>query len=122
MIGFLVISFLLVVVSLALILAPVVRPRQRVADHGATAANVAVYRSQLTENAAEGYQRSVPTTQRRQAREELEQRLAADLSQERRPGRDEGASDRRGGLIPGLTVGLPLIAVLLYLMVGTPSP
>lgn len=120
MIGFLFICVLLIVVALAFILPPLRRPDCITAGRTTTEANVAVYRGQLGELETDLGQQIVTKEQFLQDREELERRLIADLPNDVRAVPKQ-KSTAGGRLTPVLAVGVPLFAILLYLLLGSPS-
>jgi cytochrome c-type biogenesis protein CcmH len=113
---------LLMILALALVLPPLRHPDRIVAAGSATEANVAVYRRQLAEMQSDLRNRIITKEQLLRDREELEERLIADLPMASRAGRSGRPPNLDSGMIVyGLAVGLPAAAILLYLALGTPS-
>jgi cytochrome c-type biogenesis protein CcmH len=121
MIVFLFICVLLIVVALAFILPPLRRPDRIAAGRTTTEANVAVYRGQLGELETDLGQQIITKEQFLQDREELERRLIADLPDDVRAVPKQKLTAGPGRLTPALAVGVPLSAILLYLLLGAPS-
>ncbi len=113
---------LLVVTALAFVLPPLLRdePRWSGNDPSLEDANTTVYRDQFAEMRADLRDGAMTGEEFARDREELEQRLAADL-----PGRSDGSREaapagrsRWLGYVLGLAI--PAAAVLLYVALGTP--
>ena len=121
MIVFAMICALLIVLALVFIVTPLRHPDRMGSARTVTEANVAVYRRQFAEMQSALRQQLITNEEFLQDREELERRLIVDLPHEshaRRSPRQEGGS---GVLIAALVTGVPLSAILLYLLLGTPS-
>ena len=121
MIGFLFSCMLLIVVALAFILPPLRRPYRIAAGRTTIEANVAVYRGQLGELETDLGQEIITREQFLQDCEELERRLIADLPDDVRAVPKQKSTAGPGRLTPALAVGVPLSAILLYLLLGAPS-
>ena len=121
MIVFSVICALLTLLALAFILPPLRHPDRVPAASTIAEANMAVFRRQLAEMESELRHQTITNDQFLNDREELEQRVIAELPKESRAIRKERPAFRSDMLIYGLAVGLPLTAVLLYLALGTAS-
>jgi cytochrome c-type biogenesis protein CcmH len=110
----------LVAIALAFVL-PTLLQREPVADDtDKERANVAVYRDQLSELDADLANGLVSPEQYRQDRDEIERRLLDDV------GASPDASDRKPkpagagrGAVYAVSFGIPVVAVVLYLIVGT---
>jgi cytochrome c-type biogenesis protein CcmI len=119
---FAVICALLIVLALAFILPPLRHPDRITSASTATEANVAVYRRQLAEVEAALRQQIITNDEFLQDREDLEQRLIGDLPNEIHARRNQKLVTGPGMLALALTVGAPLSAILLYLLLGAPPP
>lgn len=100
---------------------PLWGPARALVVTGATEANLAVYRRQLAELESDRHHRTISDQQFGHERDELERRLALDLTN------DPGAAraTRHAGstmLIYCLGIGVTLATLLLYLALGTPPP
>jgi len=110
----------LVAIALAFVL-PTLLQREPVADEtDKERANVEVYRDQLSELDADLANGIVSPEQYRQDRDEIERRLLDDV------GAPPDASDRKPkpagtgrGAVYAVSFGIPVVAVVLYLIVGT---
>ncbi|TCJ17118.1 c-type cytochrome biogenesis protein CcmI [Parasulfuritortus cantonensis] len=108
-----------VAVALAFLLPPLLRKRPGAAHAGRSSINIAVYRDQLKEMEADHRNGLLSDDQFAAAKIELEARLAQDALVVE----DPVAPARRGGRVLGgvLAVLVPVLAVALYLQVGTPD-
>ena len=120
MIVFSVICALLIVLALASVLPPLRHPDRISTTRTMTETNVAVYRGELAEMESNLCDRIMTNEQFILDREELEKRLIVDLPKESRASRKERPALGSDMLIYGLAVGVPLTAILLYLVLGTP--
>ena len=120
MIVFSVICALLILLALAFILPPLRHPGRLTPASTIAEAHVAVFRCQLAELESDLRDQIIANEQFLSEREELEQRVIAELPKESRAIREERPAFRSKMLMYGLVVGLPLTAVLLYLALGTP--
>ena len=110
---------LLLVIALAFILPPLLQREERTSSTQVKEANVAVYRDQMRELAADLRNGMVSKEQYEQDRDELERRLLDDVS----PGSANGSKNANGPvstrkLAYALALGLPVVAVLFYLKTG----
>jgi cytochrome c-type biogenesis protein CcmH len=91
-------------------------------QHSKKEANIDVYRDQLSELSADLRNGIISPDQYQQDRDGIERRLLEDL-----PVADEPAAKKRKQAIPGrapayaIAVGIPIIAVAMYLRIGNPS-
>jgi cytochrome c-type biogenesis protein CcmI len=120
--AFAVICALLIVLALAFILPPLRHPDRITSASTATEANVAVYRRQLAEMEAALRQQLITNDEFLQDREDLERRLIGDLPNEIHARRNQRPVTGPGMLAPVLAAGVPLSAILLYLLLGAPPP
>lgn len=106
---------------LAALLHPLLRPSSRAS--ATAAADLAVYRDQLSELEAERGRGLIPDTEADAARTEIARRVLASAdrvtAEEASPSTAQDARTRTVGL--GLAMSLPLAALALYLLVGSPS-
>jgi len=119
---FAVICALLIALALAFILPPLRHPERITSASTATEANVAVYRRQLAEMEAALRQQIITNDEFLQDREDLERRLIGDLPNEIHSRRNQRPMTGPRMLAPALAVGVPLSAILLYLLLGAPPP
>ena len=117
MITFWTICGLLIVLALAIVLPPLLTSDRAAAGVTAAAANVAVYRRQLAELESDRRERILTDDEFSRDRDELERRLAVDLLGDSRLKRRERSAFALVGL---LAAGIPLAAVGLYLLLGSP--
>ncbi|MEO8434984.1 MAG: c-type cytochrome biogenesis protein CcmI [Pyrinomonadaceae bacterium] len=132
MIIFWVTCIVLVVIALAFVLPPLLQPDKNAQqeDSGRQAANVAVYRDQIAELRREMENGIVSPEQYQEDRDALERRLLQDVADPDEAGTEKGKT--AGASRPfayAFAIGLPVIAVALYLVVGkldamsaSPSP
>lgn len=133
MILFWVICIVMIAIALAFVLPPLLQRDDKNAqqeDSGRQAANVAVYRDQIAELQREMENGIVSPEQYQEDRDALERRLLQDVAApgEAVPGKEKTAGASRR-FAYALAVGLPVIAIALYLGVGkldamsaSPSP
>ena len=120
MIIFWVICALLVLVGLGFILPPLRHSNRLAAVNTIAEANVAVYRRQIVEMESDLRHGIITSAQFQRDREELEERAVLDLPKESRVNRNEKRTVRSDMLAFCFAVGVPLVATLLYLALGTP--
>ncbi len=118
--AFAVICALLILIALAFILAPLRHPDRTTVASTATEANVAVYRRLLAEMESALRQQIITNDEFLQDREELERRLIVDLPHEVHVRRNQRQLAGSGMLTAALAIGVPLSAIFLYLLLGTP--
>lgn len=112
---------LFVVIALAFVL-PTLLQRHEVEDSAAAdEANIEVYRDQINELEADVRNGIMSAELFQHERDELERRLLEDVSgsknsKKRPPGKNEGAASR--GAAYAVALGIPLIAVGMYLQIG----
>lgn len=123
MILFWLICALFVVIALAFVLPPLLQSNEDAAiEAGRKEANLAVYRDQIAELEADFHNGLVSQEQYAQDREELEKRLLEDVATESpaaKPAAKGKAKTPGRGLVYAIAFGLPLLATLIYLEVGT---
>ena len=119
---FAVICALLIVLALSFILPPLRDPDRIASASTATEANVAVFRRQLAEMESALRQQIITNDEFLQDRDELERRLIVELPNELQARRKQRPAAGQGLLAPALAVGVPLSAILLYLLLGAPPP
>jgi len=120
---FWVICALMIVIALAFVLPPALQRSDvaQVSDEERKQANIAIYRDQLSELAADLRNGIVAEDQYAQDREEIERRLLEDTATAT-PSKTTGAaplSARNTAYLLG--IGLPLVAIVFYLRVGEPD-
>ena len=113
---------LLIALALAFILPPLRHPDRIAVASTTTEANVAVYRLQLAEMESALRQVLITNEEFLQDREDLERRLVSDLPNEIHARRNQTPVTGPSMLAPALAVGVPLSAILLYLLLGVPPP
>jgi cytochrome c-type biogenesis protein CcmH len=118
MIAFYLAAAALVVATLVLLLRPWWRRDRRSASADSQATlNVAVHRDRLAEIERDHRHGALSATDLIEAREELQRQLLEDTAPWKQSART--VADRRTGIALGLT--LPVLAVALYALLGTPS-
>lgn len=122
MITFWITCIVLVVIALAFILPPLLQrddKNTQQEDSGRQAANVAVYRDQIVELQREMENGIVSPEQYQEDRDALERRLLQDVAV---PEAGGAGKEKSGGATRSfayaLAIGIPVVAVALYLMVG----
>lgn len=115
------VGIVLIGVALAVILPPLRHPDRFAAANSTSEANVAVYRRQLEEMESNVRRQLMTHEQFLRDRDELEHRLIGDLPDEPRTNRTARPESGSAALGYALAVGLPVTAVLLYLLLGTPA-
>jgi cytochrome c-type biogenesis protein CcmH len=116
---FWVICALLLVVALAFILPPLYHPDRSIAGISNSESNIAVYRDQLAEIESDRRDGMITAEQFLRDREELEQRVNADVPNDS-PHDRKSKTVRIGNLYYWLAVGVPLAVTLVYLILGSP--
>src|SRR5688500_4834795 len=117
MIAFWQIGAALAGVALALILRPLVWPGRPAGTVSRDAANLAIYRDQLRELAADLAAGKIAPADHARARDELEARMLDDVSSA-----PEAPSPSAGkGLALAAGSAIPVLAIVLYFLVGSPS-
>ncbi len=109
----------LIAISLAFILPPLLeRPPNNSAEDEKKEANLDVYRDQLSELDADLRNGIINPEQFQQDREEIERRLLDDLSTDDHGSKTEIKPAASRGPAFAIALGIPVIAVALYLLVG----
>ncbi|KPV39733.1 hypothetical protein AN478_11580 [Thiohalorhabdus denitrificans] len=112
----------LLIVAAALAVVPALLGRSRASETSYSEANLAVFRDRLAELSAERDRGQITPEEYEQGRAELEREVLREV-----PGREEGAggpgnrTGMGGKTLVGLLVGLPVVAVSLYLATGRPE-
>ncbi len=125
MIIFWLLSAFFVVIALAFILPPLLQDpdkNQEEDDAGRKEANLSVYRDQMAEMERDLENGVLDPEQYRQDRDDLERRLLEDVSAKRggEPAPVKVGSAGRG-LVYGIALAIPVVAVALYLTLGNPN-
>lgn len=120
MTGFLLGAALLVAGALAFLLQPLLKRRPGAAPDARVASSAAILGEQLAELDAERAQGLISAERHAESRAEIERRLVEDLRAVPRaaPGSDAVRAPRAA---LALALGVPVAAVALYLLVGTPA-
>jgi len=130
MIVFWLIAAILVAIALAFVLPPLLQTSLQTSPGGddersRKEANVDIYRDQLSELEADVANGIVSREQYKQDRDEIERRLLEDVSgaDATNQGREKKSTAAVGGRGPvyAIALGIPLIAIVLYLRVGNPA-
>lgn len=122
MILFFLICIVLLVIALAFILPPLRQSatgRPETDEKGRKEANIAVYQDQIAELTSDLDNSIISPEQYKEDRDALERRLLEDVSSEDQAAGGPALVPARG-LIYGLAIGLPLVAVALYFAIGYP--
>jgi cytochrome c-type biogenesis protein CcmH len=110
----------LIAIALAFLLPTLLeRSDEMNAEQERKAANIAVYRDQLAELSGELRNGLVSQEQFDQDRDEIERRLLEDTNVSKKKAATNGSTSRSTAY--AIALGIPLIAVVLYLKVGTPQ-
>lgn len=118
MITFFIVAALLLVGALLFVLPPLIGRRLRFGDvsHGQT--NLSIYRDQLRELEADLANGTLDATQYETSKREIERRVLDEVEE------DELQITGSGGphwtLAAGIAIAIPLVAISMYLMLGTP--
>ena len=119
MILFWLICALFIVIALAFVLPPLLQTNSDESDLGRKEANIAVYRDQISELEADVRNGIISQEQYQQERDELERRLLEDVSGSTETPKTKGKQQLSGkGVAYAVALGIPLIAVPVYLQVG----
>lgn len=118
MIVFWLIAMLLLAGALAFVVLPLVRKRVGHVDISHEQTNLAIYRDQLMELDAELAAGEINSDQHAEARTEIERRVLEEVDADRRA-RTQARAHRK--LATSLGLALPLLAVPLYLVLGSPE-
>jgi cytochrome c-type biogenesis protein CcmH len=123
MIVFWLVCAVFVAIALAFVLPPLLQASGKKADTtGEKEANIAVYRDQISELEADLANGIVSREQYRQDREEIERRLLDDVDSSGDALSKPPQAAREGrGAVYTVALGLPILAVALYLRIGNPS-
>ncbi|MCA1605065.1 MAG: c-type cytochrome biogenesis protein CcmI, partial [Acidobacteria bacterium] len=109
----------LVAIALAFVLPPLLeRPAPETADDGKHEANLEVYRDQLSELEADLQNGIISAEQYQQDRDEIERRLLDEVSPAAAKPKKGNTQARSRRLVYAIALGLPVIAVVLYLRIG----
>lgn len=124
MILFWVICAIMILIALAFVLPPALQRSEesnRESDDERKKANIAVYRDQLSELEADVRNGIVSEEQYAQDREEIERRLLEDIAttNTKKTAAPPPVSARNTAYLLG--IGLPLVAIIFYLNVGSPK-
>jgi len=119
MITFWLIAAGFVAIALAFILPPLLQLALPESANGDEETNVAVYRDQLSELDADLQSGIISAEQHQQDRDEIERRLLSDVSAPAQPGKNPRPADR--GTVYALALGIPVVAICGYYLVGTPG-
>lgn len=111
-----------VAIALAFVLPPLLQRGQAESNVGDEEANVDVYRDQLSELDADLQSGIISAEQHQQDRDEIERRLLADVSVPGPPEEKNAKPAPAGrGVAYAVALGIPVIAIVFYFQVGTPS-
>lgn len=115
MITFSIAAAVLIAVALLFVVPPLLRRRSGRSD--ITGPDLAIYRDQMTDLERDLQSGALAADRYEQARSELERRLAEELESDSAP----VAASGDGKVITGIVIaGLPLLAIALYLVIGSP--
>jgi cytochrome c-type biogenesis protein CcmH len=119
MIVFWLICAVMVAIALAFVIPALLQSAGKKPDNSDTEANVDVYRDQISELDADLRNGIVAQEQYQHDRDEIERRLLEDVSIVQPPVKPKPESGQR--LAYAIALGIPLIAIGLYLRVGNPA-
>ena len=109
----------LVAIALAFVLPTLLQPTPAVDENDKELANVEVYRDQLSELDADLANGIVSPEQYRQDRDEIERRLLDDVATTAElPDKKSKPAVASRGAVYAVSLGIPVVAVVLYLLVG----
>ncbi len=122
MIIFWLVCAIFVALALAFILPPLLQdPDSKAEARGEKEANIAVYRDQISELEADLADGNVSREQFDQDRDEIERRLLEDMaSSDAAASRPLMPAKKSRGAVYAVALGLPILAVALYLRIGNP--
>ncbi len=115
---------ILAAIALAFILPPLLAPfskKKEAAGRGVKEANINVYQDQLRELEADLKYGLISSEQYEQDRDELDRRLLEDVSSSTETASTKAATSEGKGAAYALALGLPVLAVILYLQIGNPN-
>lgn len=122
MIMFWMIAAVFVAIALGFVLPPLLQPEVADSEDEDLETNVAVYRDQLSELDADLQSGIISADQYQQDRDEVERRLLSDVSV---PPETKNETAKPGaprlGPVYAIAVGIPLVAVGLYYLIGNPN-
>jgi len=121
MTAFVLLAALLAALALGFLLVPLLRVRAQAAQDDRADANAEIYRNQLAELDADRARGLVSEARYAETRAEIERRLAEDLASGAAAAPAARAGWPGSRLAIALGVALPLVAIGLYLLVGTPA-
>lgn len=123
MILFWVICALLIVIALAFVLPPALQRSEEnvVSDEERRQANIEIYRDQLSELEADRLNGIVAEDQYAQDRDEIERRLLEDVTTTQSKKTTGAAPINARNTAYLLGIGLPLVAIVLYMKIGEPD-
>ncbi|MBC8029560.1 MAG: c-type cytochrome biogenesis protein CcmI [Pyrinomonadaceae bacterium] len=122
MITFWLIAAVFVAIALAFVLPPLLQRTANDSTAGDKETNVAVYRDQLAELDADLQTGIISAEQHRQDRDEIERRLLSDVAAPAEPaGKNPKPAPAGRGTVYALALGLPIVAIAGYYLVGTPG-
>jgi cytochrome c-type biogenesis protein CcmH len=119
MITFWLIAAVFVAIALAFVLPPLLQRTATGSTSGDRETNVAVYRDQLAELDSDLQTGIISAEQHRQDRDEIERRLLSDVSAP--AGKNPKLAPTGRGTVYAIALGIPIVAVGLYYLVGTPG-
>jgi cytochrome c-type biogenesis protein CcmH len=133
MIMFWLIAAIFVAIALAFVLPPLLERAAKKSDEDSKEANIAIYRDQISELEADLQNGIISPEQYQQDRDEIERRLLEDVSASNNDSLNDGAEKNAAqpaadrNTVYAIALGLPAIAIVLYLLVGnqgaiSPSP
>ncbi len=117
---FWIVCALLILVGLGFILPPLRHPDRLAAVKTMAEANAAVYRRQFAELESDLRHGLITRVQFERDREELEVRAVVDLPKKPRDFRNEKRTVGSGMVVLCLAIGVPVTAIIVYLVLGTP--
>jgi cytochrome c-type biogenesis protein CcmH len=108
----------LIAIALAFILPTLLQRAPPADENDKELANLEVYRDQLSELDADLANGIVSPEQYRQDRDEIERRLLDDVSADAETVKASKSADSGRGAVYAVALGIPVVAVVLYLLVG----
>lgn len=122
MIVFWIICAILVAIALAFVIPPLLQNAREEPEHSDKEANVAVYRDQISELEVDLQNELISPEQYQHDRDEIERRLLEDVSVNDQTIRKKPKQVAGGrGLVYAIALGIPVVAIALYVRIGNPG-
>jgi cytochrome c-type biogenesis protein CcmH len=110
-----------VAIALAFVVPPLLATTRKDSGDENKEANVEVYRDQISELETDLQNGIISEEQFQQDRDEIERRLLNDVAASQQPAKSSATGINTRGTVYSIALALPVIALVFYLRVGTPS-